>query len=59
MLSSTKLSMEMEAAASIWSLKGLKNMTELRVVMDEGQKVKDGIMGTWSEMRHLMLSYRY
>ena len=58
-LSSTELSMETEAAASIWRLKGLKNMTELSVCIEEGQQVKDGIMGTWSEMRHLMLSYHF
>lgn len=56
----TDLSVEMEAPASIWSLKGLKNLTELEVWIKKWQdgerlRIKDGIMGTWSEMRHLSL----
>jgi hypothetical protein len=56
------VSVEMEAPASIWSLKGLKNLTELKVWINKWQdgerpRIKDGIMGTWSAMRHLYLGY--
>lgn len=54
------LSVEKEAPASIWSLKGLKNLTELAVWIEGTwgtSGIKDGIMATWSEMRHLKLNY--
>jgi hypothetical protein len=53
---------EAESEASIWSLKGSRNLTMLRirvkVDVQEGRTssgIKVGIMGTWLEMRHFAL----
>jgi Leucine-rich repeat (LRR) protein len=54
------LSLEAEAEASIWSLKGLGNLTTLSTGLREGttsSAIREGIMGTWLEMRHLYFCF--
>jgi disease resistance protein RPS2 len=59
-----ELSLEAESAASIWSLKGFRNLNTLRIMVKAKANVQEGItssgievgiMGTWLEMRHLVL----
>jgi leucine-rich repeat protein SHOC2 len=48
---------ESESEASIWSLKGLGNLTMLRTLRIKVNGFKEGIMGKWLDMRHLRLVF--
>jgi Leucine-rich repeat (LRR) protein len=57
-----KLSLEAESEASIWRLKGFRNLNRLAITVNANLQeeitssgIKEGIMGTWMEMRHLAL----
>jgi Leucine-rich repeat (LRR) protein len=55
-----QLSLEAESEASIWSLKGLGNLTTLSTGVQEGTTssgIREGIMGTWLEMRHFCFCF--
>jgi hypothetical protein len=51
------LSVEAESDASIWRLKGLRNLKMLGISVKPGSKINEGIMGTWLDMRHLLLHF--
>lgn len=55
-----ELSVEAESEASIWRLKGLRNLTMLTIEVREGlrpRRIEEGIMGTWLDTRHLKLRF--
>lgn len=56
-----KFILEIESEVSIWRLKGLRNLTQLRIAVkvDAQEGIKVGIMGTWLEMRHLWLDLQH